>query len=81
MDPTSSQDVMAMMADALEAQELASAIQKERRTPPPNDPRYTPFIGKWNGYHAPEQRWQEFMVRRKELRRQALHFYNKGGFR
>jgi len=59
------------MFSALCAQELASLMQSEGM-PDPNDPRYTPYIGKWNGYHAPEQRYGQFMHERRELRTRAL---------
>lgn len=60
------------MLEALLAQELASDMQKEGRLPDSGDERYTPFIGEWNGYEAPEIRWVHFNYRRQELRRAAI---------
>lgn len=57
---------------ALKAQEVLKEMQNERVIVLPNDPRYTPFIGEWNGYHAPEQRFEEFVCKRRDLRRECL---------
>lgn len=60
-----------LMVKALHAQEVGSQMQREDM-PEPNDPRYTPYIGEWNGYHAPEQRYGMFMHERRDLRVLAL---------
>lgn len=57
---------------ALQAQEVASDMQKQLAIPSPDDPRYTPYIGPWDGYRAPEVRFMDFHLKRKLLRRTAL---------
>lgn len=57
---------------ALRAQAVLSDMQKETGVPDPADPRYTPFIGEWNGYHAPEQRFFDFADHRRALRTSAI---------
>lgn len=43
----------------------------------PNDPRYTDLIGPWNGYQSPEQRWNDWHVERKRLRRTMLDWLHE----
>lgn len=62
----------ASLRAALEAQELASQMVKEPLLPFPDDPRYTPYIGEWDGYQAPEVRLHDFIARRREMRKAAL---------
>lgn len=57
---------------ALQAQEVASDMQKQLAIPSPDDPRYTPYIGPWDGYRAPEVRFMDFHLKRKLLRRTAI---------
>ena len=60
---------------ALRAQELFSDIQRAWASgvvTGPSDPRYTAFIGEWNGYQAPEVRYAEVGGARRELRKEAL---------
>lgn len=57
---------------ALLAQEVASEMQKELAIPDPQDPRYEPFLGPYDGYKAPEIRFYDFMVKRQQLRTEAL---------
>ena len=62
---------------ALHAQEIFSNMQHEVMAsggsyPQPNDPRYRPYIGEYDGYQAPEQRYFEFAAERKELRKVVL---------
>lgn len=57
---------------ALLAQQILSDMQKEGSLPNSTDERYTPFIGEWNAYKAPEQRFYEFAQKRRELRIAAL---------
>lgn len=57
---------------ALWAREVASEMQKDLVIPNPDDPRYTPFIGPWDGYKAPEIRFCHFQLKHKELRTEAL---------
>lgn len=61
-----------IMLAALKMQELLKTFQNEDQMPLPNDPRYTPYIGEWNGYQAPEVRFQVFCDHRRNLRRQAF---------
>lgn len=56
----------------LEAHESHNAFNKEENMVAPNDPRYTDLIGLWNGYQAPEQRWNDWHSERKRLRRQMI---------
>jgi hypothetical protein len=56
----------------LEAHENHNAFNKEGNMVAPNDPRYTDLIGPWNGYQSPEQRWNDWHVERKRLRRTIL---------
>lgn len=67
---------------ALQAQEDFSAMQRDLRStedyPNPDDPRYTPVIGEWDGYAAPEMRYAEFATKRRELRRQVLAARDRG---
>jgi molybdopterin-guanine dinucleotide biosynthesis protein A len=75
LSPGTTAYVRADIADdllaACEAQELGSALQREV-CPAPDDRRYTPFIGEWNGYHAPEQRYAEFQQKRRDMRVAAI---------
>lgn len=60
---------------ALQAQEDYGAMSRQRQAGEfisPIDPRYTPVIGEWNGYHAPELRFDNFAHVRHDLRRAAL---------
>ena len=56
----------------LEAHEAHNSFNKEGNIVVPDDPRYTPLIGVWNGYQAPEQRWSDWHAERKQLRRQLI---------
>ena len=58
--------------NALRLQELCSTIQKEGYTILPDDPRYTEWIGEWDGYKAPEQRIESINYLRKQMRREVL---------
>jgi hypothetical protein len=60
------------MLAALQAQQVSSDMQGEGRFPPSDDPRYTPFIGEWDGCAAPEKRWYDFQIQRKRLRAAAI---------
>ena len=60
----------------LEAHEAHNSFNKEGNIVAPDDPRYTPLIGVWNGYQAPEQRWQDWHSERKLLRRTMLEWLN-----
>jgi hypothetical protein len=61
----------------LEAHENHNAFNKEGNMVAPNDPRYTDLIGPWNGYQSPEQRWNDWHVERKRLRRTMLDWLHK----
>jgi hypothetical protein len=61
----------------LEAHENHNAFNKEGNMVAPNDPRYTDLIGPWNGYQSPEQRWNDWHVERKRLRRTMLDWLHE----
>ncbi len=65
-----------LLYNALTAQESFSAMQREIRAsgqyPETTDSRYTPVIGIWDGYAAPEVRFSDFAHARRRLREAAL---------
>lgn len=64
----------ALLADAIKAlrwQATFSAMQKES-LPLATDPRYTPFLGEWDGYDTPESRYYIFAHERRDLRAAVL---------
>lgn len=66
---------------ALQAQEHYSEMHRDPLYPylPANDPRYTPLIGEWDGFVAPELRAHYFHFERKRLRREVLDSAKEAG--
>ncbi len=62
---------------ALQAQEDYSGMQSELRNdgafPEPDDPRYTPIIGQWDGVQGHRARYEAFAFARRDYRRAALN--------
>ena len=62
------------MYNALKIQEDAKTLtlEMEKGIIPSDHLIYEKWLGKWNGYQAPEVRFEDFTTLRKKMRREAI---------